>query len=61
MIAVSKGFAKSPEQLREVLLLRLVEGLNFKEVSLQMRIPLEASASLFRNAISSLRNEIGEY
>ena len=60
MIGVRSGFANMPEQYKEVLILRLLDGLSFKDASLQIGISYEATKSLFGRAISKVRKEMGE-
>jgi len=49
-----------PSDYQEVILLRFVDGLKFKEVARVRGQSLEAAKSLFRRAINALRDEIGE-
>lgn len=45
------------EKHREILLLRFADGLQFSEIAEQMSLSLEATKSLFRRAITALRDE----
>ncbi|MBI1794248.1 MAG: RNA polymerase sigma factor [Chloroflexi bacterium] len=47
-----------PDQYREVILLRFAEGLQFNEVAKLTGQNLEATKSLFRRAMSALRNHL---
>lgn len=60
MIMLRKGFAQLPKQYKEVLILRLADGLKFQDVSQELGISYEATKSLFRRAMKSLRTEIGD-
>lgn len=60
MIMLRKGFAQLPKQYKEVLILRLADGLKFEDVSRELGISYEATKSLFRRAMASLRTEIGD-
>jgi len=48
------------EAYREVLLLRFAEGLQFQEIADLQGLSLEATKSLFRRAVSSLREKMTE-
>ena len=60
MIALRKSFAQLPKQYKEILSLRLGDGLRFKQVSNELGISYEATKSLFRRAMKSLRKEMGD-
>ena len=59
-IALRKALRQIPDQYREVILLRFAEGLQFNEISTLTGQTLEATKSLFRRAISALRNRLDE-
>ena len=61
MIMLRKGFSQIPKQYKEVLILRMVDGLSFQEVAVDLGISYEATKSLFRRAMSSLQKAIGEH
>jgi RNA polymerase sigma-70 factor (ECF subfamily) len=53
-----QGFRTLPEHYREVILLRFAEGLKFAEIAETRGQSLDAAKSLFRRAISKLRQQI---
>jgi RNA polymerase sigma-70 factor (ECF subfamily) len=57
-IALRKALQQLPEQYQEVILLRFVEGLQFNEIAQLNGQHLEATKSLFRRAISALRDQL---
>lgn len=57
-IALRKALQQLPEQYQEVILLRFVEGLQFSEIAQLNGQHLEATKSLFRRAISALRDQL---
>jgi RNA polymerase sigma-70 factor (ECF subfamily) len=57
-IALRKALQQIPEQYQEVILLRFVEGLQFSEIAQLNGQHLEATKSLFRRAISALRDQL---
>ena len=59
-IFIQRALQKLPENYREVLLLRFVEDLQFNEIAELTNQNLEATKSLFRRAISALRNLLEE-
>lgn len=59
-IALRKALQELPEQYREVILLRFAEGLQFNEIAELTGQNLEATKSLFRRAMSALRNHLDE-
>jgi RNA polymerase sigma-70 factor (ECF subfamily) len=59
-IALRKAIQQIPCQYQEVLLLRFVEGLQFNEIAQLNRQSLEATKSLFRRAVSALRNQLDQ-
>jgi RNA polymerase sigma-70 factor (ECF subfamily) len=59
-IALNRALRELPEQYREVLLLRFAEGLQFNEISGLTGQSLEATKSLFRRAVSALRDRLDE-
>lgn len=59
-IVLRKALNQIPDQYREVILLRFAEGLPFSEIAGLTGQNLEATKSLFRRAMSSLRNHLDE-
>jgi RNA polymerase sigma-70 factor (ECF subfamily) len=59
-ILLRRALEEIAEQYREILLLRFAEGLRFQEIADQRGQSLDATYSLFRRAISALRDQIGE-
>jgi RNA polymerase sigma-70 factor (ECF subfamily) len=59
-IALRKALNQISDSHREVILLRFVEGLQFNEIADLTGQNLEAVKSLFRRAISALRNYLDE-
>ena len=57
-ITLRKALQELPEQYREVILLRFAEGLQFNEIAELTGQNLEATKSLFRRAMSALRNHL---
>ena len=57
---IQDALLQIPEHYQEVILLRFAEGLKFKEIAREMGQSLEATKSLFRRAMSALRDELGE-
>ena len=57
-ITLRKALQEIPEQYREVILLRFAEGLQFNEIAELTGQNLEATKSLFRRAMSALRNHL---
>lgn len=57
-IALRKALNQIPDQYREVILLRFAEGLQFNEIAEVTGQNLEAAKSLFRRAMSALRNHL---
>lgn len=47
-----------PEKYRDVLLLRLAEGLSFREVAQLLNLSLEATKSLYRRAIAAAHKKL---
>ena len=58
-IYIQTGLAKIPEHYREILLLRFAEGLKFQEIAEVQEKSLDATKSLFRRAITALRDQLG--
>jgi RNA polymerase sigma-70 factor (ECF subfamily) len=58
-IALRNALLRLPEHYREILLLRFVERLRFKEISDEIDKSLDATKSLFRRALSALQEEVG--
>jgi len=59
-ILIQIALQKLPENHREVLLLRFAEELQFNEIAELTNQNLEATKSLFRRAVSALRNLLEE-
>ncbi|MCH8098459.1 MAG: sigma-70 family RNA polymerase sigma factor [Anaerolineae bacterium] len=57
-ITIQRALNKLPEQYREVILLRFAEGMQFKEIADSLKQNPEATKSLFRRAIATLRNTL---
>ncbi len=57
-IALRKALQQIPCQYQEVILLRFVEGLQFNEIAELSGQHLEATKSLFRRAVSALRDQL---
>ncbi len=57
-IALRKALRQSPPQYREIVLLRFAEGLQFNEIAELTGQSLEATKSMFRRAISALRDSM---
>lgn len=58
-IYIQVGLSKIPEHYREIILLRFSEGLKFQEIADLQEKSLDATKSLFRRAISALRDQLG--
>ncbi|HRQ24585.1 MAG TPA: RNA polymerase sigma factor [Anaerolineales bacterium] len=59
-ILIQRALKNLPDNYREVILLRFAEDLQFNEIAELMDQNLEATKSLFRRAISALRNHLDE-
>ena len=57
-IALRKALRQIPDQYQEVILLRFVDGLQFSEIAELNGQHLEATKSLFRRAVSALRDQL---
>ena len=57
-INLRKALQQIPDQYQEVILLRFVEGLQFNEIAELNGQHLEATKSLFRRAVSALRDQL---
>ena len=57
-IYLQKALQNLPENYREVILLRFAEDMQFNEIAELMTQNLEATKSLFRRAITALRNQL---
>ncbi len=57
-IALRKALRQAPAQYREIILLRFAEGLQFNEIAQLTGQSLEATKSMFRRAISALRDAV---
>jgi RNA polymerase sigma-70 factor (ECF subfamily) len=59
-INLRRALNQIPDQYRDVILLRFAEGLQFNEIAGLTGQNLEATKSLFRRAMSALRNHLDE-
>lgn len=59
-IILKEALLQLPEHYQEILLLRFAEGLKFREIARVMGQSLEATKSLYRRAMDSLRDVVGE-
>lgn len=59
-VAIQHALKELPENYREIILLRFMEGLQFNEIAKLTGKSLEATKSLFRRAISALRDRLDE-
>ena len=57
-IALRRALRQVPSQYREIILLRFAEGLQFNEIAELTGQSLEATKSMFRRAISALRDSV---
>jgi RNA polymerase sigma-70 factor (ECF subfamily) len=57
-ITLRRALRKLPDQYREVILLRFAEGMQFNEIASSLKQNPEATKSLFRRAMSALRNTL---
>jgi len=57
-IHLQRALNEIPENYREVLLLRFAEGMQFNEIAQELKQHPEATKSLFRRAISALRQHM---
>ena len=57
-IALRRGLRELPAHYQEIILLRFVEGLQFSEIAQERDQSLEATKSLFRRAMSALREQM---
>ncbi len=57
-IALRKALQQLPSQYQEVIVLRFIDGLQFSEIAQLNGQNLEATKSLFRRAISALRDQL---
>ncbi|MEN8241860.1 MAG: RNA polymerase sigma factor [Chloroflexota bacterium] len=58
-VFIQRGLSALPDHYREILLLRFAEGLKFQEIANVQEKSLDATKSLFRRAISALRDQLG--
>ena len=58
-VYLQQGLEKLPEHYREILLLRFAEGRKFQEIADLQEKSLDATKSLFRRAISAMRDQLG--
>jgi RNA polymerase sigma-70 factor (ECF subfamily) len=59
-IILRQCLKRLPDHYREVIVLRIVEGLPFNEISEIQKMTLEATKSQFRRAIAALQKLLGE-
>jgi len=59
-IVLREGLRTIPEHYREIILLRFAEGLRFVEIAKTRGQTLEATKSLYRRALSSIRKQLVE-
>ena len=59
-IVLRQALNRLPDHYREILLLRFLEGLKFREIARTQGQSLEATKSMYRRAMESLRSELGE-
>lgn len=59
LILLQQGLDKLPTHYREIILLRFAEGMKFRDIAENQEKSIEATKSLFRRAISSLREQMG--
>ncbi len=57
-IALRRALQKLSEHYREVILLRFADGMRFNEIAELLNQNPEATKSLFRRAMSALRNTL---
>jgi RNA polymerase sigma-70 factor (ECF subfamily) len=58
VITLCQAFVGLPEDYREVLFLRFVDGLKFNEIAESVSISLEAAKSRYRRAVATLRERM---
>jgi RNA polymerase sigma-70 factor (ECF subfamily) len=58
LICLQTSLNNLPKQYREVILLRFAEGMPFNEIANELEKSMEATKSLFRRAISALREKM---
>jgi RNA polymerase sigma-70 factor (ECF subfamily) len=58
VIAIRQALMKIPENYREIIVLRFVEGLQFDEIAVLHGQSLDAAKSLFRRAMKALTQQI---
>jgi RNA polymerase sigma-70 factor (ECF subfamily) len=58
-IALRSALLNLPDHYQEILLLRFVEHLAFKEIAIEIDKTLDATKSLFRRALAALQEEVG--
>ncbi len=59
-VFIQKALHKLPENYQEIILLRFAEDLQFNEIAELLSQNLEATKSLYRRAITALRNHLEE-
>jgi RNA polymerase sigma-70 factor (ECF subfamily) len=60
LVALQHALNNLSDNYREVILLRFAEEMRFKEIADHLNQNLEATKSLFRRAMSALKEELGE-
>jgi RNA polymerase sigma-70 factor (ECF subfamily) len=59
-IILREALLQLPDHYQEILLMRFAEGLKFREIARAMGQSLEATKSLYRRAMDSLREVVGD-
>ena len=59
-IAIRRAIQRLPQHYQDVLLLRFVDGLKFREIAIVLKQNPEAVKSLFRRAVDTLRTQLEE-
>ena len=59
LIYLQQGLNRLPDHYQEILLLRFAEGLKFQDIADLLDKNLDATKSLFRRAISAMKDELG--
>jgi len=59
-ILLTDAIIKLPEHYQEILLLRFADGMKFQDIAVAIGKSVEGTKSLFRRAISALRDQLGD-
>lgn len=59
-ILLTDAITKLPEHYQEILLLRFADGMKFQDIAVAIGKSVEGTKSLFRRAISALRDQLGD-